>query len=178
MADVPEIKPKRLVGPWDAGYALHIHTLSSVFLGYNEYGQPSFDTTRSPIGELLYQLKYRNDQSAIEQLAVAVEDFWGRWKPFPAIDAIVPVPPSVTRAAQPVPAVATAIGERLHIPLSTCVTKVKKTPQLKDVFDYDERTKALSGAFVVSEEAKGKKLLLFDDLYGSGATVSAITQAL
>jgi hypothetical protein len=65
------------VGPWDAGYALHIHTLSSVFLGYNEYGQPSFDTTRSPIGELLYQLKYRNDQSAIEQLAVAVEDFWG-----------------------------------------------------------------------------------------------------
>jgi predicted amidophosphoribosyltransferase len=111
-------------------------------------------------------------------LAVAVEDFWGRWKPFPAIDAIVPVPPSVTRAAQPVPAVATAIGERLHIPLSTCVTKVKKTPQLKDVFDYDERTKALSGAFVVSEEAKGKKLLLFDDLYGSGATVSAITQAL
>jgi predicted amidophosphoribosyltransferase len=37
----------------------------------------------------------------------------------------------------------------------------------------------LEGAFSVSpEHTKGKKLLLFDDLYGSGATVSAITELL
>jgi predicted amidophosphoribosyltransferase len=38
---------------------------------------------------------------------------------------------------------------------------------------------ALKGAFSVSpEHTQGKSLLLFDDLHGSGATVSAITEAL
>jgi predicted amidophosphoribosyltransferase len=42
-----------------------------------------------------------------------------------------------------------------------------------------KRMEALEGAFSVSSEhTKGKKLLPFDDLYGSGATVSAITQLL
>jgi len=91
---------------------------------------------------------------------------------------LVPVPPSATRTVQPVFTLATAISDRLHIPLSTCVSKIKQTPQLKNVFEYDKRTEALSGAFAVTEEAKGKELLLFDDLYGSGATVSAITHAL
>jgi len=76
--------------------------------------------------------------------------------------------------------VATALSERLGVPLCTeCLAKVKTTPQLKDLVDYDKRTEALAGAFSVSEEhTKGKRLLLFDDLYGSGATVSAIAEAL
>ncbi len=36
-----------------------MHTISSTFLGYNEYGHAQYDTTRSTLGELLYQLKYR-----------------------------------------------------------------------------------------------------------------------
>ena len=61
-----EIKPRTLRGPWNVGFALHIHTVSSTFLGQDSYGHNRFDTTRSPIGELLYQLKYKNDQTAIE----------------------------------------------------------------------------------------------------------------
>lgn len=47
-------------GPWDLGYSLDKHTLNSVYTGDNEYGHPMFDTARSESGEVLYQLKYKN----------------------------------------------------------------------------------------------------------------------
>jgi len=174
-----EIKPRRLQGgPWTDGYALHIHTLSSTFIGNNQFGHPTFDTVRSPVGELLYQLKYRNDQGAIDQLAEAAEGFLKTWNP--PIDGIIPVPPSVSRRNQPVIAVATALAGRAHIPLlAAALSKVKRTPQLKDVIEYDKRTEALKDAFAVAAEyTTGKKLLLFDDLFGSGATVSHIVEVL
>ena len=51
-----EIKPQTLRGPWASGFALHVHSLSSTYLGDDEYGHARFSTTRSPVGELLYQL--------------------------------------------------------------------------------------------------------------------------
>jgi predicted amidophosphoribosyltransferase len=60
-----------------------------------------------------------------------------------------------------------------------CVRKVKSTAQLKDVFDFAKRTEILNGAFAVDvAKTTGKRLLLLDDLYRSGATVSAITRLL
>jgi competence protein ComFC len=174
-----EIKPRRLPGgPWTDGYALHVHTLSSTFTGNNPFGHPTFETVRSPIGELLYQLKYHNDQAAVDQLAEAAEGFLKTWNP--PLDAIVPVPPSVPRKNQPVIAVATALADRAHIPLCTsCLSKVKKTPQLKDIVEYDKRAEALKDAFTAAaEQTAGKNLLLFDDLFGSGATVSHIVEVL
>jgi competence protein ComFC len=47
--------PKKLKGPWEDGYALDIHTISSEFIGHNEFGHPQFDTKRTEIGELLYR---------------------------------------------------------------------------------------------------------------------------
>ena len=125
----------------------------------------------------MFQLKYRNDQTAIEPLVDTASSFLRNAS---NIDAIVPVPPSVARKDQPVLAVAAALAERLNIPLcTTCLSKVRKTPQLKDIVDYDERQEILKGAFAVSKQnTRGKRLLLFDDLYGSGATVRAITELL
>ncbi len=174
-----EIKPKRLRGgPWAEGYALHVHMLSSSFVGYDQSGHARFDSLRSPVGELLYRLKYQQDRTAIDPLAEAAEGFLKTWKP--PIDAIVPVPPSLVRRNQPVLAVASALAERVHIPLWTsCLAKVKKTPQLKDVLEYDKRTEALRDAFAVkAEQTRDKSLLLFDDLFGSGATVSHIAEVL
>jgi len=51
-----KVNIRKLDGSWDLGYALHKHTLSSIYLGDNEYGHPQFDTTRSEPGEALYQL--------------------------------------------------------------------------------------------------------------------------
>lgn len=174
-----EINPRRLRGPWNDGYALDVHTRSSTFLGYDQFGHPRFDTMRSPVGELLYQLKYRHDHGAIGPLSDTLGAFLTEtWRL--SIDSIIPVPPSVLRKDQPVMLLATALSDRLKIPLcAACITKVKQTPQLKDIVEYDKRTEALKDAFSVApEHTKGKNLLLFDDLHGSGATVRAIVELL
>ena len=57
--------------------------------------------------------------------------------------------------------------------------KVKQTAQLKDLVEYDRRKAALDGAFAVATaRTEGKSILLFDDLYRFGATVSVITNLL
>jgi predicted amidophosphoribosyltransferase len=174
-----EIKPRRLRGgPWKEGYALHVHMLSSSFIGYDGAGHPRFDSTRSPVGELLYQLKYRGDRTAAEELARAAAEFLKTWAP--PVEGIVPVPPSVRRREQPVLAVATAIAKLTGIPLmASCLSKIKATPQLKDVVEYNERKEVLGNAFgVEAAQTRGKSILLFDDLFGSGATVGHIAQVL
>ena len=174
-----KINPRKLNGPWADGYALDLQTTGSTFLGYNGYGHPVFDTHRPPLGELLHQLKNSGDQSAVQPIVETVIDFLKTWRP--RVDAIVPVPPSNTsRKHQPVTEVAVALSEQTGIPLcESCLSKVKSTGQLKDVFDFAKRAEILSGAFSVNEKkTSGKRLLLFDDLYRSGATVSTITRLL
>lgn len=172
-----EINPRHLRGPWDDGYALDVHTRGSTYLGVDQWGHDRFDTTRSPVGELLYQLKYRGDYSGIEPLATAAADFL---RPIWPVDAIIPVPPSNIRKVQPVAVVAEALAARLGIPVCAgCLAKMKQTPQLKDLKDYDKRREALSGAFTVDPKfTMGKRLLVFDDLHGSGATVAHIVEVL
>jgi hypoxanthine phosphoribosyltransferase len=55
------------------------------------------------------------------------------------------------------------------------VSKIKDTPELKDVFDYQERIQLLQGAFNVDRDTVGgKRILLVDDLYRSGATATVV----
>ena len=174
-----EINPRKLRGPWDDGYALDIHTRSSTPIGYDSYGHLRFDTIYSPVGELLYRLKSKADPSVVPALVDAIANFWGMLKP-PSVDVIVPVPPTKQRKYPPVMLVATKLSERMKVPLCTnCIVKVKRTAQLKDLVEYDERMAALDGAFMVATvRTEGKDILLFDDLYRSGATVSVITNLL
>jgi predicted amidophosphoribosyltransferase len=168
---------RAILGKWRAGFALDLQTLSSTPIGHNEYGHMQFDSQRSEVGELLYQLKYRGDQSVVPAVVEAVASAIGQ--PSDKIEAIVPVPPSTPRAAQPVAVLAAAIGNRLGIPVVDCVKRIKQLPQLKNVYDLDERLKMLEGAHSVDKAAvQGKKVLLFDDLYRSGATMNAITPLL
>jgi competence protein ComFC len=173
------INPRKLRGPWSDGYALDVHTLGSTFLGHNAFGHPEFDTKRSPLGDLLYRLKNAGDQSVVPEIIATVAAFLREWRL--RVDAIVPVPPSNTRRKhQPVIVVARALSKNIGVPLCEgCVTKVRSTAQLKDVFDFGKRTEILRGAFTVDvAQTTGKRLLVLDDLYRSGATVSAITQLL
>ena len=170
-------QPRRIIGKWSQGYALDYHTISSVFLGHNQYGHPEYDTKRSEVGALLYKLKYRSNQAAVEGLAEAVERFTKEWNP--GADIIVLVPPSTQRAVQPVFVLAEAISKRLEIPLANCVKATRTIRQLKNVYDLDARLKLLDGLHEVDESAtRDKKILLFDDLYRSGATMNAVTTAL
>jgi predicted amidophosphoribosyltransferase len=76
--------------------------------------------------------------------------------------------------------VGTALAGLTGLPiLSSCLKKTKDTSELKDVFDLGKRSELLQDAFAVdAAKAKGKRILLFDDLYRSGATATAITRVL
>ena len=172
------IHPTEIPGRWRAGFALDYHTVSSEFVGHDEYGHPKFDTKRSELGELLYRLKYGSDSVVIEEIAVTATEFLKIWNPGCA--CIVPVPPSRERRLQPVLVLAEAIGKNLGMPVrSDAITKVKAIPQLKDVFEYDARVKLLQGAHSADPTiVQGNGILLFDDLFRSGATMNSITETL
>lgn len=168
---------RKILGKWREGFSLDLHTLSSTFIGYDEFGHPRFDTQRSETGELLYKLKNKADQTSVPEIIEAVETLTKAWNP--TVDILVPVPPATHRAVQPVLVLAKAISQRLGIPLADCVTRTRNVPQLKNVFDLDERAKLLEGLHAVDKSVtQDKSVLLFDDLYRSGATMNAITTEL
>lgn len=179
MAAPLKTNPLRIKGPWAQGYALDIHSSSSKYLGDNEFGHPVYETLRTPLGEALYQLKYCGNRSVIPAIALTVRDFLGakNWQ----VDAIVPVPPSnPQRPVQAVREIAGALGGLAGLPVcDACVTKQMTTEQMKNVFDRADRERLLAGVFQADlSMTQGKRLLLIDDLYRSGATAAAVTQEL
>ena len=171
------INPKAISGEWRAGVALDQHTISSVYLGPDENGHEQYETTRSEIGELLYRLKYKADASAADAIvAAAVEYLTPRRH---QVDVLVPVPPSSTRALPPVLTLANGIGTALNLPVVNCITTTRPTSQLKNVTNTELRKEALAGLYAVPPGIfSQKKVLLFDDLFRSGATMNEITKIL
>jgi competence protein ComFC len=174
-----EINPRKIRGKWQEGYALDLHTTGSTFLGHDACGNPQFDTSRTALGNLLYRLKYRFDPGAVELIVEVVVEFLRKWNP--KVDILIPVPASnTTRKQQPVFALAKAISEQTGIDLcASAIAKIKPTQQLKNVFGYKERKSALDNAFAVEKkETSSRRILLFDDLYRSGATLNTIAEKL
>lgn len=171
------VAPIAISGPWDEGYALNYHTLSSEFLGHDQFGNPMFATKRTDLGELLFRLKNRSDKSTIDAIADTVVAFIERRKS--KFDLIIPVPASRQRPFQPTNEIARAIAARLDIPKrAKYLRKIKNTPELKNVFDYSERIKILRDAFEGDARVEGQRVLLIDDLYRSGATLKAVARTI
>jgi predicted amidophosphoribosyltransferase len=173
-----EVHPTRIPGRWRDGYALDHHTVSSTYVGDDQYGRAQYDTKRSDLGELLYRLKYRGVVSVVPEIADAAASFLRTWNP--RVELVVPVPASRARPAQPVLLLGEALAERLQIPfVPDCVSRVREVRQLKDVVDYDERSRLLAGTHAVDRgKVQGRRVLLVDDLYRSGATMNEITALL
>jgi predicted amidophosphoribosyltransferase len=171
-----ELHPQGITGPWKTGIVLDWHTVASQKIGENEFGYPIFDNTRSDIGEFLYQFKYRGDQKALQQIVRSAVEYLGE-KVKGRIDVILPVPPS-NPSRMVTSQIAQGLADGLHIEFSrTALTKGKNTNELKSVTDPEERRKLLEGAFKADkQQLEGKSVLLVDDVYRSGATLSAATE--
>lgn len=173
--------PAQVEGAWRRGWTLDLHTVSSVLIGYSASGREQFDTKRSELGELVYQLKYKGKSQAAEQIAAIMAEFFSD-KPtlVSHIDLVVPVPASASRPVQPVSSIASKLAKKLRKPFSaSALRKTKRTPTLKSLTDLERRREALDGAFRADNaQVSGKGVLLVDDLYRSGATANAVTLAL
>lgn len=171
-----KIHPKIIKGAWRYGEALDLHTLSSV-----PRNDGNFDTTRTEIGEALYQLKYQFDRSKIEPIAEVVAQRIMSWRVFPYLKALIPIPPSkLDRPFQPVLELAKAIGNKTNLPLpNDYLFKVKQTQALKEIESPELRQQEIQDAFQVSDQRYLKEsVLLFDDLFRSGETLNAVSKTL
>ncbi len=172
-----KIEPYKLVGNWSEGFALDLHSLGSIPIGESQGGHMQFDTTYTEVGKRINQLKYKNIKSGVNELVESAVKFIEErnWD----IDIIIPVAPSITRNEQPVVLLAEKVGEALNIPLSMeAIKKVKETPPLKNI-PNSQRSEHLAGAYqVLIEETIEQRVLLFDDIYDSGATLRTICDCL
>jgi len=125
-----EIHPEAINGPWIEGFVLDRHVVRSVPIGY--YGEHmQFDTTRSALGELVYQFKNKNGPPGdiVETAATFVAKQWPS-----SIDCLIPAPPSIQRSKQPAVVLAEGIAAILKLELlDGVVVKAKPTSAMKDV---------------------------------------------
>jgi len=166
-AYLTRLHPRPLAGPWRTGWSLGFH---SSFSGEK--------WTRSAIGELTYRLKYQQDLSTLPQIVEQVQKLVGDHPELLQVDAIVPVPPSSPRTFGPVRVLANALGKKFNIPVSPVLVKTRQTRPQKEMRTFAQKRNNVAGAFAVRGEVRGKRLLLMDDLFDSGATLEEATRVL
>ena len=172
-----------IIGNWRAGYALDKHTLSSEFLGHNEYGHAMFDTTRSEVGEAVYQLKYKKDWDQANPLATAIVKnivpLLGK------VHVVIPVPASTVRNRQPVYEVSRLIASQLDIEsFEGIVTNTSVEGQvvaLKNLDAKADKVEALKQRLALNDEITNDdcwNALVVDDIYDTGASLEAVCDVL
>lgn len=164
-------------GNWHKGLAYDVHTTSSVYIGDDEFGHARYDTERSEMGELVYRLKYRGDQSAVDTIISLLDSI----KKIEDFDYLVPIPATKkNRAFQPVELIASRLGDHRGVEVISDLLMNDGDEELKGISDPVERDRRLEEAMTLNpnHQISDTSILLIDDLYRSGATLRLATQLL
>ena len=163
--------PRPLAGPWQEGWALSFH---SSFAGA--------DRQRSQVGELMYRLKYESDPSAVQPLVEQALALCREHPGLAAVDALVPVAPTVLRTFDPVAAFTAGLATALGKPVLSALAKTRRTEPQKGMTTLVQKRNNVAGAFAVpaalTTAVRGRRLLVVDDLFDSGATLEEATHVL
>ena len=164
-------RPQSLKGQFNEGYALAVN---SRYTG--------FEWKRTEIGELTFRYKYGLEKELVGELADRMALFILNHPPFDQSDILLPVPSSIKdRPYDPVPLLTEVVGKKVKIPARMDILeKVRPTQPQKDLTTEKEKETNVRGAFQVSqkEAVKGKRVLIIEDLYDSGATLNELTRIL
>ena len=170
------IDPIEIKGAWDKGYVLDKHILTSIPKGENVYGHIEYDTVRTELGELIFQLKYRNRFENIELILALIKPFLDNFAELRKADIVIPVPASKNRDYQPVDELARAIADYLHISFTSEV--LEKTTMLQSK-NMGKTEKNLEGSIIARIQAtRPHTILLIDDLFSTGKTMSECVSVL
>jgi ATP-dependent DNA helicase RecQ len=159
--------PRPLKGNWHTGFALDFH---SSYTGA--------DWNRSGIGDLVYHLKYESDASVLPGLIEQTRALFAAHPEMSQFDIIVPVPSSAQREFSPVHEFCKALSNTLGKPMQTCVVKTRQTQPQKEMHTLPQKRDNVAGAFALNSDINGKRILLVDDLFDSGATLEEIARLL
>jgi predicted amidophosphoribosyltransferase len=172
-----EVSLRQVRGPWDEGWVLDKHSISSTYRGP---GPHDFDTIRTEVGEATFRLKYRYGWAQAKPLAQAIAD--NIFPKLSHVGFIVPMPASTQRARQPVAEVAKELGSLVKIPVfGNLLLKAKNGKSLKDLNTKDEKIEAIGNSFSVNDEIStdGRwNVLVVDDLFHTGASMEAACRVL
>jgi predicted amidophosphoribosyltransferase len=162
----------KLTGSWTEGYALYYHVISSEYVGEDVYGEPIFNNKRTEIGELLYKMKYNGHNDTSEGILKLAIPFLDEWLENKKVDIVLPVPPTKIRDIQPLFIIAEMIATYYKIPFTTDVLAKANAAQAKN---KDTANISIS----LLKNAKRKcNILLIDDLFSTGATISECVKVL
>ncbi len=178
--NIMTVEVQEINGYWEAGYVLDNHMKESEFLGNYENGRPKFNNIRTEVGESIFQLKYRGDQTQIPLLAkVFVSNLKSRLK---SVDLIIPMPPSKPRSFQPIVELAKVIANKMELLFfDDILVKSKSTVQMKDNSEDLDRIDILKNSFLISDEIEGDgpwDALILDDVYSTGSSLNAAAMTL
>ncbi|MBE5923056.1 MAG: ComF family protein [Lachnospiraceae bacterium] len=136
-----------------------------------------------PIKDSLYAFKYKNQRHQAAFYVDSIFKRYGEELNSLNLSGIVPVPvhkqKKRTRGYNQAELIATELSKRLNVPVfPNYLERTRKTNPQKEL-DANERMKNLKNAFKIGEnDVKLDKVLIVDDIYTSGATIEACTQAL
>jgi predicted amidophosphoribosyltransferase len=160
-----------LEGSFDDGWALDTHSC----LLNSEW-------SRTVVGEKLYRFKYRGNRASGRWLARTCVYFLERFDPPWDIDIIISVPSSrptsrLSSAEHIAAKIAKAIGASC---LFRALYKTRPTRYVKEAMSFEHKKQIIENTMAVKhpELIKGKRLLLIDDLFETGATSDEAIRAL
>jgi len=137
----------------------------------------NFGIYEGALAEAIHQLKFHGVRRISKPLSILISSL-----PLPAIDGIVPVPLHIKslreRGFNQSLLIARNIALRLRIPLitDTLIKKKETPPQIG--LSARERIYNIRNAFSVTGGVKGMRILLFDDVMTTGATVGECSREL
>ncbi len=138
---------------------------------------------RGPICDII-RAKKRSDACAAHALTLMIDEVLGELKG--EIDYLIPVPLHKTRQAErgfnQAAVMTKELAQRWHILNKDVIVRLKNTPYQASVSAL-ERQSNVEGAFAWTDERMkielaGKRICIVDDLYTTGATVSAMARLL
>lgn len=136
----------------------------------------AFHPYENSAAELVKALKYRRETSLIHFMSSEMHDLFVAWAP--EVDLIAPVPIHRSRGSWRGFNQAEALCERLpkHLVTNDLVRIRRTSPQVK--LTPEERSANLVDAFKCPRDMVGKRVLLVDDVFTTGATASECAKAL
>lgn len=146
----------------------------------------SFVKNRSPLvydGEvkrMIHKLKFRKKKYIAQTLGALMADKYLESGMDSEIIVFVPMTESELkkRGFNQAELLAMEVGRRLDIPVLPALVKIKDTSQQKELKGKD-RASNLEGAFAcLFEQVKGRKILLVDDVFTTGATANECANTL
>lgn len=137
------------------------------------------------VKELIHVLKYKGARSAARPLGALLARYLERAAPpeLLARAVLAPIPLSAGRARErgynQAEEIAKVTAELLKLPLdASIIGRIRHTKPQTEIAARDARLKNVIGSFKASEGARGKNIILIDDVYTTGGTMSEAVKTL